>query len=153
VPEPRVWWWELRPHPLFGTIEVRVADAQTTVEEASALMAVVHSLTRWLAARHDAGESMLVAPTWRIEENRWSALRWGVEGSLADLETGARVETRERLGALLAVLTPTARELGCDLELGLAREMVEENGALRQRAIAEGGDLRALVDWLAARYV
>ncbi len=153
VPEARVWWWELRPHPLFGTIEARVPDAQTTVEEATAVMAVVHCLAAWLAARFDAGEHVQPAPTWRIEENRWSALRYGVEGTLADLETGARVETRERLGAVLALLVPTARELGCELELGLARELVEENGAMRQRRAAEGGDMRGLVDWLAARYV
>ena len=154
VPEPRVWWWELRPHPLYGTIEVRVADAQTTVEEASAVMAVVHSLAAWLAARFDAGDALHVAPTWRIEENRWSALRNGVEGTLADLASGERVETRERLGAVLVLLAPTAVELGCAAELDLARAMVEENGAMRQRrAAGSGGDLRALVDWLATSYI
>ena len=153
VPEPRVWWWELRPHPLHGTLEVRVPDAQTTVDEAVAVMAVVHSLAAWLAARHDSGELRPVAPTWRIEENRWSALRHGLHGDLADLETGERVATRDRLGALLDALEPVAAELGCSAELGHARRLADENGADRQREAAGDGDLRELVDWLAARYL
>ena len=58
VPEPRRWWWELRPHPAFGTLEVRVPDAQATVEDAAAVAALVHALVGWLAARHDAGEPL-----------------------------------------------------------------------------------------------
>ncbi|HKP91447.1 MAG TPA: YbdK family carboxylate-amine ligase [Thermoleophilaceae bacterium] len=96
-----VWWWELRPHPLHGTLEVRVPDTQTTVGEAAGVAAAVHALVGWLVRRHDAGETLAVAPTWRIEENRWSALRDGVRGTLADLETGDRIATAERLSGLL----------------------------------------------------
>ena len=110
VPEPRLWWWEVRPHVAFGTLEVRVPDAQTRVDDAIAIAGVVHSLIAWLSERHDEGERFPEVPTWRIEENRWSACRYGVEGTLADLETGERSPTRERLHALIEAIEPAGRD-------------------------------------------
>jgi carboxylate-amine ligase len=149
---PTTWWWELRPHPTHGTLELRVPDAQTTVEEAAAIAAVAHALVVWLAERHEAGEPLLAPPSWGIAENRWSACRYGVEGELTDLRTGARTPTRERLAGLLDDIAPTAARLGCAAELAGARDLIGENGAMRQRAVAAGGDLRGLVEWLAARF-
>src|SRR3954467_13359431 len=88
-PDPGQWWWEARLHPLHGTVEVRVPDAQATVAESAAIAAVVHALVAWLAARHDAGEDLGASDTWRIGENRWSACRHGVDGPWADARTGA----------------------------------------------------------------
>jgi carboxylate-amine ligase len=150
VPEPRQWWWELRPHPTFGTIEVRVPDTQSTVADSAAVAAVVHALAFHLTERHDAGDLPAVAPSWRIEENRWSACRHGLDGALADLHTGRRVPTRERLAALLGVLAPTGRRLGCEAELAHAGELLEDgNGAARQRAVAAERGLPGLLGWLA----
>ena len=152
-PDPRVWWWELRPHPAFGTLELRVPDAQTTVAEAAAVAAVARTLVAWLAEQHRAGETLPIAPVWRIEENRWWAARDGVEGELADLGTGERRPTRDRLAELLDELEPVAARLGCAAELGGARRLAEENGATRQRAVAEKDGVRAVAAWLADRYV
>ena len=153
VPEPGVWWWELRPHASFGTLELRVPDAQTTVAEAAGVAAVAHALVGRLAERFDAGEALPVTPTWRIEENRWSAARWGVEGTMADLETGERTPTRERLGALLDDLAPAAARLGCADELAAARALVAGNGALRQRAVAADAGIGGVAPWLAQRFL
>jgi glutamate---cysteine ligase / carboxylate-amine ligase len=155
VPEPRRWWWELRPHPAFGTLELRVPDAQTTVDDAAAVSALVHALVGWLAARHDAGERFATAATWRLEENRWSAARRGMDAQLADLATGARAPARERLGALLAELAPVAEQLGCAAELASVERLAACNGAARQRQVwaAAGGDARAVTAWLADMYV
>ncbi|MDQ3587216.1 MAG: YbdK family carboxylate-amine ligase, partial [Actinomycetota bacterium] len=153
VPEPRRWWWELRPHPYFGTLELRLPDSQTTLREAAAIAAVAHSLVGWLAARHDAGDPLAVADTWRIGENRWSALRWGVEGSLADLETGERRPTRARLHHLLDELGPTAAELGCAEQLSAAHALAERNGAMAQREVVADGGVLALAGWLAERFL
>ncbi len=152
VPEPAVWWWELRPHPSFGTLEVRVPDAQVTVADSAAVVAVVHALASWLAHRHDAGEPEASAPTWRIEENRWQALRHGLDGSLADLDTGDPQPARQRLHALLDALAPHARRLGCATQLDWARELVEANGAERQRPAHADGGIRGLTEWLAAGF-
>jgi len=152
VPDARRWWWELRPHPAFGTLEVRVPDAQSTIEDAAAVIALAHGLAGWLAARHDAGEPLESADTWRLEENRWSAARRGMDAELADLRTGARVPARERLAALVAELTPVAAGLGCAEELAGVDRLGARNGAVRQREVAANGGPRAVASWLADVY-
>jgi len=143
-----VWWWELRPHPSFGTIEVRVPDAQVTVDDAAGIGAVVHALARQLAEEHGAGDRRTRTHTWRIQENRWQALRHGLDGMLADLTTGEPTPTRERLSALLDCLEPHARALGASAELAHARTLVDRSGADRQREQHAKGGMRALTEWL-----
>jgi carboxylate-amine ligase len=153
VPHPRSWWWGLRLHPEFGTVEVRAPDAQTTVAETAAIAAIVQLLVADLAGRHAGGETLPVAPTWRIEENRRSAARFGVAGEMADLDSGMREPTAQRLLRLLDELGEQARRLGCDGALATARSMIEDGGpAAAQRRAAASGDLRDVVAWLAGRY-
>lgn len=150
--EPRRWWWELRLHPTLGTVEVRVADAQTTVGETAAFAAVVHALVVLLAERADAGELPPAADSWRLAENRWWAACDGLEATLADPLDGRREPARERLGRLLDELAPVAARLRCSAELEQARALAAgPGGAARQRAQAAGGDLRAVAAWLAGR--
>ena len=155
VPEPpRSWWWELRLHPAFGTVEVRVPDTQSTVAETGAVAAVAHALVVWLAQRHAAGETLPVVPSWRIGENRWSACRHGLEGTMADLGTGAREPTRERVARLLDALAPVAQRLDCAPELARAAAVLDGPGApARHRAVAAAEGQRGLVDWLAGRFL
>jgi carboxylate-amine ligase len=127
--DPAQWWWELRPHPLHGTLEVRVPDAQPTVAATAAVVAVVHACAAWLAERFDAGERLEAAETWVIEEDRWLACRHGAQGPLA-----------ARVRSLLDALEPVAERIGCAGELAHARRLAERGGAQRQRAaMAEGG--------------
>ena len=153
VPEPAVWWWELRPHPRWGTLELRVPDTQATVADAGAVAALAHSVIGWLAERHERGEELGHDPSWRIEENRWSACRYGVEGTLADLRTGERLPTRARLRALIDAVAPTAARLGCAGQLEHARSLAERNGAMRMREVAADGGVEAVAAWLADRFV
>jgi glutamate---cysteine ligase / carboxylate-amine ligase len=144
------WWWEARLHPVFGTVEVRVPDTQTTVAETAAVAAAVHALVAWLAERHAAGEALAAAPSWRIAENRWSACRHGLDGAMADLVTGEVRPTRERVATLIDDLTATAGRLGCAAELA---EAAAVNGAGRQRTVAaQLGGPQALAAWLAGRF-
>jgi carboxylate-amine ligase len=152
VPELRRWWWELRPHPAFGTLEIRVADTQMRPGDSAAVAAFVHCLVAWLAAVHDAGERLAVDPQWRISENRWSAARDGVEGEMADLRTGAVASTRAVLGQLIGRLEPLAQDLGCAAELESARALCQTNGAVRQRAFAQEHGVPALLEWLAEEF-
>ena len=152
VPRPSSWWWELRPHLDHGTLELRVPDAQTTLADAGAVAAVVQALVAWLAEpAADRVESEPV-PTWRIEENRWSACRHGVEGEFADLRSGERRPVRDRLHSLIDQLEPVAERLGGAGPLAHARSLVELNGALRQRAVHAEAGPRGLADWLASRF-
>jgi carboxylate-amine ligase len=153
VREPAQWWFELRMHLGYGTVEVRVPDVQTTVAETAAVAAVVHALVAWLAARHDAGDLPGAAATWRIGENRWAACRYGLDARIADLESGASRPVRERLHTLLDDLDPLAPELGCAAELRAARDLIERNGAVRQREAAAERGPHGLVEWLASRFL
>jgi carboxylate-amine ligase len=153
VPHPRRWWWGLRVHPEYGTVEVRVPDAQATVAETAAIASVVQALVAALVARRDEGGPLAVAPGWRIEENRRSAARFGVAGEMADLDSGEREPTAERLLRLLDDVAPHARRLGCDAALATARAMLAAGGpAAAQRRVAARGGLRDVVGWLADRY-
>jgi carboxylate-amine ligase len=153
VPHPRRWWWGLRLHPEIGTIEVRIPDTQATIAETAGVAALVHALVADLLARHADGEALEVAPTWRIDANRWSACRYGVSGEMADLCSGEREPTAERLLRLLDELSACARPLGCARALDTAREMIEAGGpAAAQRRLAARGDLRDVVRGLADRF-
>lgn len=140
--DPRMWWWELRPHLLHGTLEVRVPDVQASLGAAEAVVRTVHALVGHLLERHEAGQVLDVPETWRIEENRWRALRDGVHGELLDLVTGEPVLTRRRLAQLLDTIEPHAGDGGLDG----ARALLSGNGADDLRAVGVTGSVRLLAD-------
>jgi carboxylate-amine ligase len=144
VPERRRWWWELRPHLSFGTLELRVGDTQTTVEQAAAVAGFAHALVAWLSELDRLPEP---AESWRIAENRFAAARWGVEGTLADLVTGERRPTRDVLRGRLEQIAPAADRIGADLS-GVDA-LIERNGALRQREVG----LEGATAWLADAFL
>lgn len=152
-PDPKTWWWELRLHGGFGTLEFRVPDGQSTVGQAAAVAAVIQALVARLSQRHADGETLPLHPTWMIEQNRWSACRYGVEGSMVDLMTGARRPTRALVTALLEDLESASDELQSQAELAVAAEMVQSNGAIAQREAAQEGGPRAVTQSLVERFL
>ena len=140
VTDASEWWWELRPHLRYGTLEVRVLDVQATVHQTSAIARFVHALAARLADLHYLGELQPPAPTWRIAENRWAALRDGVGGELLDLRTGESRSTLLRLHALLDAAEPYAPG-----GLDDARAMVEDPPVEHLRALGP----ERVVPWLA----
>jgi glutamate---cysteine ligase / carboxylate-amine ligase len=147
------WWWEMRLHPLFGTLEVRVPDAQTRLEDALAVVGATAGLVLWLCARYDAGELPPPDAGWRIAENRWSAARRGARGQMADLHSGVLHETAELLVQRLDEIGPYADRVGAAGALEAARRLVERSGAERQRAAAAESGLLGLVARLADQFV
>jgi carboxylate-amine ligase len=148
LPAPGAWWWELRPHHSLGTIELRVPDAQTRLADAAAVAAFAHALVASLVERHEAGETLPVAPTWRIAENRWFAVRDGLDARLASLDDGEARSAREAIGELAEELGPVAARLGCGAEWAGVGDLLAENGAERQRRIASEAGLPGLVEWM-----
>jgi carboxylate-amine ligase len=147
-PDSSYLWYEMRPHVTYGTIEIRVADTQTGVEEAAGYVALVQALVAWLAERHDAGEPLPIHETHRIQENAWRAHRYGLQGWLVDLETGEPQPTRERLGQLIDVLEPYAARFGIDDKLPTTRTLLAGGGADRQRYVAARQGIEAATGWL-----
>jgi carboxylate-amine ligase len=151
VPEPRRWWFELRPHLAYGTLELRAADTQTTLGESAGVAAFAHALVAWLAERHDAGERLGRADDWRIGHNRFAACRFGLDAELADLETGHVMVARDVLRRRIEELAPVAERLGCGDDLAAAGSLAERNGADRRRA--DGPDPVAVARALADAYL
>ena len=140
------WWWELRLHPLFGTIEIRVADAQPRAADAEAIAAFAAGLVLWLSARHDGGDLPAPAPSWQIAENRFSAARHGLAGEMIDLESGAAFATAEHANRLLAQIEPYAIEHDGAEALARARELLAGGGGaaiLRNVFLAGGAEALA----------
>ena len=150
IPDARHLWWEVRPHPTYGTVEVRVADQPTRVDDSGAVVAVVHALAALLLHRLDRDGELPVHPTIRIQENRWRALRHGLDGSLLDVETGEPSGTRTVVGGLLDELEPFARTHGGSRGSAQARALLRRNGTERQRAVLAERGAHGLTRWLVA---
>jgi carboxylate-amine ligase len=127
-------WWDVRPHPRFGTVEMRVMDAVATIDDAVALAAYVLCLAR----RYSDGCDVPDPPrTALIAENKWRALRWGLDAELIDLEaaTPRRIPVNLLVRRRLRTLAREARELACTAELDGIRAILDRgNGARRQLA-------------------
>ncbi|WUJ67983.1 glutamate-cysteine ligase family protein [Kribbella soli] len=130
VADASEWWWELRPHIGYGTLELRVLDVQATVERTSAVARFVHALAAGLADLVRLGDLGPPAPTWRIAENRWSALRDGVGGELLDLRTGESRSTRGCLHDLVDIAEPYASGGLDDVRAMVEHPLVNELRAL-----------------------
>jgi carboxylate-amine ligase len=140
-------WYDVRPHPRLGTIEIRAMDSQTRLEHTLALAALVLSLVKRLTEEYQAGSEM-VDPAWELlDENRWLAARHGLEAELLDDAGGTRRGVREITYELLEELRPHARELSCADQLDDVEDLLRAgNGALRQQMVFEANrDLHELM--------
>jgi carboxylate-amine ligase len=131
-------WWDIRLHPRFGTVEIRVCDAVTRVEDAVALAAFCQSLVKLYSERHAIDAEIPSYHRILTTENKWLAARYGLEAPVMDLATGRRnrVPVAQLVRRTLRELEPHARELGCDAELeGISEILAKGNGSDRQRRI------------------
>ena len=129
-------WWSVRPHHRFGTVEVRICDAQTRGDESSALLALIAASAAQTALEYDRhGYDGAGAPLHdrQIEENLWRAIRYGMDGKLIDFRRGAEIEARQALEEVLAWTAPAREALGVEVALP------ERNGAQRDRRALEDG--------------
>jgi carboxylate-amine ligase len=133
IVEPTQIWWSVRPHHTFGTVEVRICDAQTSAEDSTALAGLIVACVAQAALDRDEGVRHAPPPDRLIEENFWRAIRYGLDGKLIDLERQEEFPAAAVTDRLLAWTAPARATLGFDPALS------EETGAQRQRrALAEG---------------
>ena len=131
-------WWSIRPHLVFGTVEVRICDAQMTAGESEALAGLVVACVLQAARDEDEGRPMPELPPRLVEENLWRAIRWGNEGEMIDFSRSAAIPTREAISQLQEWTGPLRGELGIETALP------ERTGARRQLDDLESG--RSLAD-------
>jgi carboxylate-amine ligase len=119
-------WWDIRPHPRLGTVEIRICDAVTRVEHAVAIAAYVQALVKHFCERFERGEEIPSYHRILTSENKWLAARYGLEAPVMDLVTGRRnrVPVSQLVRRTLRDIEPHARELGCDRELEGVREIL-----------------------------
>jgi len=131
-------WWDIRLHPRYGTVEVRICDAVSRLEDAVALAAFCQALVKLYSERFDSGEEIPSYHRILTTENKWLAARYGLEAPVMDLATGRRnrVPVAQLVRRTLKEIAPHARELGADSELDGIREILSRgNGADRQRRV------------------
>jgi carboxylate-amine ligase len=143
-------WWDIRPHPSFGTLELRICDGVPTMFELGALVALSQSLVVWLGERYTAGLSLPQHRAWTIRENKWRAARYGIDAQIIRDEDGNLVSLRRSIADLVERLEPTAERLGCVDQLRNVNDILTRGtSATRQREVHERtGDLSAVVDAL-----
>jgi glutamate---cysteine ligase / carboxylate-amine ligase len=142
-------WWDIRPHPKLGTVEVRICDAVTRVEHAVALAAYCQALVKLYSERFDAGDEIPSYHRILTSENKWLAARYGLEAPLMDLATGRRnrLPVAQLVRRRLRELEPHARELGSESELEEIQDILANgSGADRQlRVFNANRDVREVV--------
>jgi carboxylate-amine ligase len=131
-------WYDVRPHPNFGTVEIRAMDAQTRIEHTLGLAALIQAMVKELAEHYDSGGELASYPHEMLEENRWLAARHGLEGQLVDLPHKRLVSTKELARRLFDRLRPHAQDLGAEREFDGIEDIIERgDGASRQRIVFE----------------
>jgi carboxylate-amine ligase len=131
-------WYDVRPHPNLGTVEVRVMDSQTHLEHTVALAALVQALVRELAIHYEEGGKLSSYPFEMLDENKWLAARHGLEGELVDLPRAERVQSKALAQRLLDRLRDHAQDLGSSNELEAVEDLLERGtGAARQLVVYE----------------
>ncbi|HYF26245.1 MAG TPA: carboxylate-amine ligase [Baekduia sp.] len=140
-------WYDVRPHPRFGTVEIRVCDAQTRVEHTIALAALIQAMVKELAEHFDEGKHLGEYPWTMLDENKWLAARHGLDGELVDLPSNERVFTRTLARRIVDRLREHAQDLGSESELeGIDDLLGRGNGAARQVVVYEANhDLREVM--------
>jgi glutamate---cysteine ligase / carboxylate-amine ligase len=131
-------WYDVRPHPRFGTVEIRAMDAQTRVEHTLALAALIQAMVKELAAHYDAGKQLARYPYEMLDENKWLAARHGMDGELVDLPERRMIPAKDLAKRLYDRLREHAQDLGSADELEAIEDILQHgNGAQRQRIVYE----------------
>ena len=140
-------WYDVRPHPALGTVEIRVCDSQTRVEHTLGLTALIQAMVRELSEHHDSGAPLAAYPWQMLDENKWLAARHGLDGELVDLPSSDRVATKALARRLVDRLRDHAVDLGSAAELDAVEDLVARgNGAARQIVVYEANhDLREVM--------
>jgi glutamate---cysteine ligase / carboxylate-amine ligase len=152
IDNPKKIWWDIRLHPFFDTLEVRACDAQSRVDDTLAIAALIQAV---IAKLHKLLHQNITFRVYRrrlLDENRWRASRYGIDGKLIDFGKETEVETRSLLNELLEFVSTEVNELGTEKEMAhIERIMREGTGADRQLAAWERTqDMKAVVDQIVA---
>jgi carboxylate-amine ligase len=146
-------WWDIRPHPRFGTVELRICDGLPTLDEVSCVAALAQCLVEQFDRQLDSGYTLPEPRPWLVRENKWRAARYGLDAEIVVDNSGRVQPVVNAIDDLVEDLLPVARRLDCLAELESVPRLAARGASYqRQRATAakHGGDLFAVVDLLLA---
>jgi carboxylate-amine ligase len=144
-------WWDIRPHPNFGTVELRICDGLPTLDEIGAVAALSQCLVEQFDTQLDRGYTLPTPVSWVLRENKWRAARYGLDADIVVDDKGTVRPVRQEILDLIEMLMPTAKRLDCEAELADVERILDVGASYqRQRSVAaaSGGDLRQVVDSL-----
>jgi len=145
-------WWDVRPHPFFPTVEFRVCDMPATIEDTLAIAALCQALVAKLTWLYKRGMATQVLPRYHIDENKWRAMRYGLDAEIIDFVQNRRLSMRVAIGELLDFVNDVLDDLGSHHEIDYLRALLEDpsgTGADRQIAIYEQtGSVDAVTQYL-----
>jgi carboxylate-amine ligase len=147
-------WWDIRPHPDLGTVEIRMFDGSPTAREVGMVAALSQSLVQLFDAQLDRGYQLPSPSSWVVRDNKWRATRYGLDATVITDESGTTAPLRDELYELIRELEPVADRLGCLDELKVASEVLEYGASYeRQRAVlARHGEMTGVVDALVTEF-
>jgi glutamate---cysteine ligase / carboxylate-amine ligase len=147
-------WWDIRPHPDFGTVEIRVFDGLPTFREIGMVAALAQCLVQLFDSQLDRGYSLPNPAAWVVRDNKWRATRYGLDAIVITDDSGSTAPLRDELYELVRELEPVAERMGCTEELLVVSEVLTDGASYeRQRAIIDnGGELTDVVDALITEF-
>ncbi len=147
-------WWDIRPHPTYGTVELRICDGLPTIAEVGMVAALSQCLVDSFDREIEKGYTLPTPRRWVVQENKWRAARYGLDASIIVGQDGVQ-PVRDALRTLVQDMRATAERLGCSAQLDTVEQVLDGGASYqRQRAVAaaSGGDLTAVVDSLLAEF-
>ena len=150
IDNPKKIWWDLRPHPSFGTLEFRICDVPTDPRASLAIAALAQAIIVKLHRLYQRNQGFRLYRRTLIEENKWRAARWGIDGKLIDFGRRVEVPMRDLALELLEFVDDVLDDLGCREEVGYVRTILRDGtSADRQlQVFRETGDLRSVVRFI-----
>lgn len=145
-------WWDIRPHPFFGTVEFRIFDMPSTLNDVIGIAALCQSLVAKLSWLHKQGKEVPIVPRNLLEENKWRAMRYGLDAEIVDFGRGRSLTMRSSIHELLDMVADVADDLGTCSDLSHIRNLIDDprgTGADRQIAIyQQTGSIHAVYQYL-----
>jgi len=145
-------WWDIRPHPFFNTVEVRACDIPLRAEETVAIAGLIQAVAAYLYKLHESNLDFRQYTRSLITENKFRAVRYGLDGNLIDFGKQQEAPSRDLIEEMLALIDPVVDELGSREAIdGIRKILKTGTGADRQLRVFEetNGDLKAVVDYMA----
>jgi glutamate---cysteine ligase / carboxylate-amine ligase len=155
IRSPKDIWWDIRPSPGYGTIEIRICDGFATLAETVAISALVHALCIYIDKQLSAGKQFAPPPDWILRENKWRASRWGIDSELIIDDEGNTAHFHHLVLDLLKELEPIIEVEKYIDEYDFIKKILEKGPSYkRQRAVAalQGNDLRMVTDFLTREF-